>query len=305
MPKKHGQAEHKPMYPLVLLVVIIAVIALFAAGSYIMQNAIRDQPTNGGQPMNGYNASLHVTLTAPAYSVESFMLTLSGNGENESLYLKLGPEAYLQNSNSINGISTASGPITINSSTQLNNTIIIPENSTSVFFAGLLPYSNYTLTINGSESPYCFPTLECPMFILRLFKKYKIETGSQSSLTNFTASLAPSMQYQNTTHAESCNVLPLLYNQSSYVKCYDNTRLLNFELIKVNPNMTITGYAYPYYPLQTNITVKPQEETFTVGEAVSFECSGYIAYLSSSNYTGQYAIFKLIKTKPIPCPARV
>ena len=251
-------------------------------------------------------SKLNLILTAPAYSVVNFEVTVSGNGFNESQYAKLGPKLYMLNYSEVKGISAASGPITISSNTELNKTVVVPDNETRMLFTGLEPYSNYSVTIKGSESPYCFPGLACPMFILAISRSYELRTGPANSISNYSISLSP-VPYRNSTISQyACSTgLPMAINQSAYVRCNDGSRLLNFVLSQVNFNGTITGLVYPYYYVIVNTSIKPLKEVFRDGQEVSFSCSGYIAYLQNSSYAGQYAIFKVIRIHPIPCPAEV
>jgi hypothetical protein len=250
------------------------------------------------------SASLRITVTAPEYTVEEFVLTLSGLSSKEYGYFKLGPSIYDLNTSAVKGIYTASGPISVSSSAELNNTVVVPHNSSTIFFSGLVPDSNYTITINGSESPYCFPGLACPMFILRLLKYYNVHTGPANSTENITINTLPSVQLNASTTASCSYQLPIYANQSTYAKCYDGSRLLNFELLAVNENNTITGYVYPPYTITAiNKSVSPYKAVFHYGQEVSFSCTGYIIYLNSSSYQGQYAVFRVLHTHPIPCPA--
>ncbi|MCL4387593.1 hypothetical protein M1567_00345 [Candidatus Marsarchaeota archaeon] len=250
-------------------------------------------------------SDLNITLTASKYSVVKFAVTVSGNGFNESQYAKLGPKLYALNS-SVSGVRSVSGPITISSNAELNRTVVIPDNETNMLFTGLKPYSNYTVTVKGSESPYCFPGLACPMFILAISRTYELRTGPLNSTANYSISLSPEPYFNSTTTYDGCSIsLPTAINQSSYTICNDGSRLLNFVLSQVNLNGTITGLVYPYYGAISNATVRPLKQVFHDGQEVVFSCSGYVAYLHNASYAGQYAIFKVTRTRPIPCPAEV
>ena len=257
-------------------------------------STIAQAPTSG----------LNLVITASPYSVVTFEVTVSGNGFNESQYAKLGPKLYMLNYSEVKGISSASGPITISSNAELNKTVVVPDNETHMLFTGLEPYSNYSVTIKGAESPYCFPGLACPMFILAISRSYELRTGPANSTSNYSIKLSPTPYLNSTISQYACSTgLPTAINQSTYVRCNDGSRLLNFVLSHVNSNGTITGLVYPYYYVMVNTSIKPSKEVFRDGQEVSFSCSGYAAYLQNSSYAGQYAIFKIIRTHPIPCPA--
>jgi hypothetical protein len=293
---------------LLIAAIIILSIALAAESFAVYLGAHSSNISSTSQTSTiaqAQNSELNLIITAPAYSVETFEVTVSGNGFKESQYAKLGPKLYVLNSSEVKGISSASGPITINSNTELNGTAAVPDNETHMLFTGLEPYSNYSVTINGSESPYCFPGLACPMFLLAISRSFELRTGPPNSTSNYSINLSP-VPYQNSTIRQySCSaVIPIAINQSSYVRCNDGSRLLNFVLSQVNSNGTITGLVYPYYGI-VNASVKPTKEVFHDGQEVSFSCSGYFAYLQNSSYAGQYAIFKVVRTHPIPCPAEV
>ncbi len=96
-------------------------------------------------------------------------------------------------------------------------------------------------------------------------------------------------------------------NQSTYAICNDGSKLINFVLFHVNKNGTVTGLLYPPFiiPLinaSLNST-NAYKRTFSIGQQVGFSCSGYVSYLYSTNYPNQSAVFKVVKTHPIPCPA--
>jgi hypothetical protein len=301
-----GKSKNDASYIFVAAIMILAAaLVLESFAIYSITKSIPSTPPTSIAPQ-APKAGLNIYITAPAYSVESFVVTVSGNGFNESQRAELGPKLYSLNSSEVKGIGTASGPITISSSTELNGTIVVPDNETHMLFTGLRPYSNYTVTVKGSESPYCFPGLACPMFILAISRSYGLRTGPANSTANYSINLLPGTYLNSTTTLDGCGTgLPISINQSSYTSCSDGSRLLNFVLSQVNPNGTITGLVYPYYGIISNATVKPAKETFHNGQEVGFSCSGYIAYLHNASYAGQYALFKVTRTHPIPCPAEV
>ncbi|MCL5679798.1 MAG: hypothetical protein M1465_00430 [Candidatus Marsarchaeota archaeon] len=288
-------------YLFIAVIILLAMaLAVLSIGFYQSQHSTVTTTTTITKAVG--SASLYVKITAPEYVVEEFRLTFFGPSTEESGYFRLGPRIYNLTATGVNGEYAVSGPITLNSTTKPNSTVIVPDNSSSIFFSGLVPDSNYTITINGSESPYCFPGLLCPMFILKLFRTYTVHTGPANSTTNITINVIPEPQSSNST-STSCSVnLPVVVNESSYVKCYDGSRLLNFVLSHVNNNATVTGFVYPYL-ISINKSIKPYKEVLHYGQEASFFCSGYVAYLNSANYTNQYAVFKVTRIHPILCPA--
>lgn len=287
--------------------IIIGLIILGLAGMLLMDSYITTTNANKTTISNGnYSspASLYLKLSAPALDVENFKLTVSGKGILYTTNVSFGPKLYSESKMPIDGIVSISAPINVTSKTDLNGTVLVPENSTTMVFTGLEPTSSYKITISGSESPYCFPTLACPLFIIKLSNTYLFSTGPSDSAINLSINVIPQpTPASNAT--SSCTGFPIIASNYSYIKCYDNSRLLNSVLLHVNYNNTITADVYPYYQMLTNVTITPKSEVFSKGETVGFECSGYYAVLSATNYTQQYVIFKVVKTRPLPCPARV
>ncbi len=168
----------------ILIVAVILLATALAATTLTFPEVHTHQNINS-------SAYARIKISAPAYSVENFKLEIYGNGVNESQSLRLGPNLYLLNRSAAGVPASLRGPIIPNSTTNLGNLVAVPQNKTDIFVANLKPHSLYTIEITGSESPYCFPGVACPMFILGISDLYSFQTGANGSTTNFSISLYP------------------------------------------------------------------------------------------------------------------
>lgn len=291
------------MYLLFAAVLVLAIV-VFAEGLALinLQNAMK-------LPQNG-TAAISANVTSSPYMVVYGTLSINGKRANASAPISLRPKFY----------QIPKSALPINSSSANSSAVGFDQDSQSVQFFGLVPHSKYTLTLNGSASPYCFPGLACALFIVKVYQVYNVTTGPNGSATQITIQ-AYGIQNQSASPAHNqnstmdiselvsypeCNFqsveLPLNINAQYYVECAPGQRMLNFLISSVNRNGTITEYTYPPFPiLPANATAYKQ--TVKAGEAAGYTCSGYFAYLNSTDYSSQTATFRVVKGPAMPCPA--
>ena len=292
----HGNQNHnydKHMaYALVALVAVLAIALMVTAFAlYNSEHAIAVL----SQEPHGY-ASIALLIIPSQYMTSSMKITLNGSGYSTTVPVSLGIATY-----GIGGEVT--GPVLPNETLQVPN-----YTRYKLLFTGLKPQTKYTITVNGSSSPYCFPGLACAMFIVKIYKVFNITTGPNGSTINITLNNLGITSNTTNVIANSslasyapCTQSYITENNSTTAVCSPDQRLYNFALKSINRNGTITIYSYRYIPAMLNQT-NAIAEVIKKGEVAGFLCSGLFAYYENSSYANQLAFFKIVKTRPIPCP---
>ncbi|MEM3241374.1 MAG: hypothetical protein QXV13_02915 [Candidatus Micrarchaeaceae archaeon] len=158
----------------VFLIVILSVVLV---PTIYVENALS---TSAASAASSGTSGIGVHINVPGFTVASLTIGVYGNGANISVPLHIVSRC------------VASLPILVNITptpgyNATNHTLILPCNSSRVvIFAGLKPFSTYTVYVNGSESTYCTPGIACPLFILRVHYNESIETQGANSIVNVT-----------------------------------------------------------------------------------------------------------------------
>ena len=296
----------------IALAIAIVAMAALLSGGLILHSALPALASRlYPEHFSNGTAGISVLVMGSPLMVNNLLLTLSGNGFNESIPITLGPYSAVTGQAQQGSIPRAR--------TNVTNSSIMPRNTYTATFAGLKPYSTYALTLSGSARPYCQPGVACPQFIVRVYQHESVMTGAPGTLGHYTISAfgafnqsynqsngaLPNMtefnRYPECGSGALGQALPEFIRNVSYVTCAPGQRLVNFLLHSVNANGTVTVYYYTYTPVTYGGWL-PTVRIVAIGQQAGYTCQGEAAYLNATDSNMGTAVFKLVKGRPIPCP---